>query len=212
MDFLSSAMKKLLVFFLLLLNAFFAHADVSVTGHIYITIQNDPPAITMISFSGSEFYEDSTIGCTAAISDETPEIVVQKYRWLVNDEIVFTGQDTLLPEYFTANDIVTCSITPHDAIQDGKEQNISIMIKPIPLGTRISKSVLQLAGVSSSASELESIRKEKGLTGVTGFVVSGVSSQTHGLVIPLFILALAVLTLIAVNLFLRSNLRKNKSY
>jgi len=205
-------MKKLIIFFvLLMINSIFVYGATQVKGYIYINIVNEPPEITSIFFYQDEVYEDSTIDCDALYTDEIPEIVELKYRWYVNDNLVNVQGSSLSPSYFEADDIVTCKIIPNDQAQDGEQANITIIVQNIPIGTKMAKGVLQLAGVSSSASELISIRREEGMMGVTGFVVREVGNQSKGLSIPIFILVLMVLLLVTVNLVLRSYVKKQRT-
>lgn len=205
-------MKKIIVLFLLFFISSFSVTGLEqVTGYVSINIENKAPEITSIFFDKDEIYEDSTIECDATVIDEHPDDINLKYMWYVNKNALRIHTKFLSSEYFEANDNITCKIIPNDWTQDGEPRNISITVKPIPVGTRITKGVLQLAGVSTNAEEIISIRREKGMMGVTGFVVGELGGQSKGLVISFFILVLMIMLLLTVNLVLRSHAKKHKS-
>ena len=204
-------MKKIILFFLLIIiNTFVVYGSNIVTGYVTINIRNDPPEIKSISFEQSEVYEDSVIKCKAEVIDESPNTVQLRYNWFINGNPLNINTDSLAPDYFSSNDIVTCMITPNDLVQDGKPKNVSVSVKPIPIGTRVTKGVLQLAGVSSSAEEIISIKKEKGMLGVTGFVVKEIGTNSESLTITFLIFILMIAFLVTANLVIRTSIKRHK--
>jgi len=202
--------KIILSLFFLALLSFSVFADTKAYGYVTITVQNDPPLVAEIFFTNAQVFEDSIISCDATVVDESPDYVVKKYTWFVNDALVDFHEKALPSTYFKETDMVTCQIIPHDVIQDGNGSTISVIVQAIPVSSKIAKGVLSLAGVSTNAEELSAIREEKGMAGVTGFVVKEIGTQ--GLAIPGLIFILMVAVLIIINIFIRSSLRKQKAY
>jgi hypothetical protein len=204
--------KIILSLFFLALLSFSAYADSKAYGYVTITVRNDPPEVAEIFFTNNQVFEDSIITCDATVVDEAPSIVVKKYTWFVNDALVDFPEKALPSTYFKATDMVTCQIIPHDVIQDGIGSTISVIVQAIPVSSKIAKGVLSLAGVSTNAEELSAIQEEKGMAGVTGFMVNEIGGQSKGLAIPSLILVLLVALLITINIVVRSSLRKQKAY
>lgn len=206
-------MKKILLLVaLFLICSSIVSADIQVKGYIYLTIKNDPPEVVSIFFTNEEVYEDSTIGCDATVIDEAPNNVKLKYTWYVNDNELSFYDKALPSSFFKAQDVVTCKIVPNDYAQDGIPKSVSVTVQPIPVGTKFAQGVLNLAGVSTNAEQISSIRKEQGMMGVTGFVVKELGNQSKGLAIPGLIFFLTIVLLITVNLVVRSTVRKQKAF
>ena len=93
--------------------------------------------------------------------------------------------------------------------QDGRSENISVVVSATPVTSRVAKGVLNMAGVTTNAEELSYVRKEQGMMGVTGFVVKGIGTNSKFLVIPMFIFVLMILLLITTNLVLRRHAGKH---
>ncbi len=195
-----------LVYFLLLcmlLLAIYVKADIGY-GYVRINISNQPPRVENISLTPETAFPDSTIECSAVIVDEDVKRVRVYFEWYKNDDLLDEKSSQLTD--FESGDKITCKITPNDWAQNGTPAIISTTIQEPRPSAVVLRNTLNLLGSNTNLEQVSSYQ-EKGLTSITGFVVSS-AGQSKGTVSLIGILM--ILVIVNINMIIRRVSKKSK--
>lgn len=196
---------------LVLISCHMVAGEISVSkAYVKVTVINDPPEIVKMILGPEQHYEDMDLMCSAVTEDKQEDKAVLEFRWYRNGELLDVNAGSLSAEYFKKGDKVVCEITPRDEQETGKAENISAVIRAIPLNTRITKTMLAGLGIKADSAEIESLRAENGMAGITGFAVGEIQKNPSGLRGSFLALLLVVLAVVNVNLVMRYILRREK--
>ena len=171
-------------------------------GFVYITIINNPPKITDISFSPETAYSDSVVKCIPQVIDEVPAEVEFNYRWYRNGNLLEIQTNEI--QGSSENDLITCEAVPIDcASQKGAAFSKTIRIEKTPTIARAELFALNTAGIRTSTQKILELNQQ-GLGSITGYVVAEIGSTGQevsylGLLVALIVLII----LVNINLVIR---------
>jgi len=141
-------MRRLIIILFLILTIVNVAASNVGTAEVSVFVSNDPPVISDLSFSNSQAGED--IHCKANFEDELESIHLN-YEWHKNGILLENKKEFLESSHFEEGDIITCAVTPHDFVQDGNTESVSVSIEPEPLFSQITGAAI---GVGESKGSL----------------------------------------------------------
>ena len=107
-----------------------------------VTIANSPPVVLNVSLTPTPAFTNTTLTCSASMSDADGDAVVPSYLWAVNDALVSTGS-SLPSSAFFRGDSVRCTVTPFDGSDQGEPLSAETVIAnspPVVFGVAIQPS------------------------------------------------------------------------
>ena len=205
-------MKKraiiIILVFVLLVQIVNAQTKATAKGYVSITIINNPPQITSISFSPEIAYQDSIIECNPTIIDEVPDEVKVEYKWYKNSIMLDANTKTI--SGFEEDDYITCEATPIDvANQKGNTLTKTIQIQKTPLTTKAAMFMMNSLGVKAKTQDTIALQQQ-GLTAITGYVVSEMNTSVA--LMPILLFLVLLLVLININLTMRYIIKKKSHF
>ena len=92
-----------------------------------VTISNTAPSIDSVSISPASPRPTDTLTCSySGFDDDDGDSDSSTYRWTIDGTEV--GTSSSLSGVYEADDVVTCTVTPNDGVEDGTALSDSVTI------------------------------------------------------------------------------------
>jgi hypothetical protein len=94
-----------------------------------VTVQNSVPHVDVATIDPNPAYATDTLSCTPTdVDDLDGDEVTLGYSWLLNSVIDATQNESTYSGSLSANDSITCTITPNDGNSDGQGVSDTVQI------------------------------------------------------------------------------------